>query len=300
MEFELTFAFVSLVSFHIHSNMNYNSIPESLKLPYEGALQLFPYYNYDDFNRHKIHLTSNTISFLRHGTKEVVGQHANIKITPNQFIIMKAGNCLMTENISEANRFYKSVLFFFTNQQLLDFIEKHNIPLDTTSTKATFYPFHYDDYLTHYVNSLEKILQFPPSAQQQLLPAKFEELMLYLMQQEGTDFINGLLQRMDNFELQFTHIIEHNRLKKLTLQELSFLCNMSISTFKRSFQKHYQQSPSKWFQAQRLKHAAFLLKTTPQRPIDLYEDAGYENLSNFVQAFKKKYQKTPKQYQLDF
>ena len=93
------------------------------------------------------------------------------------------------------------------------------------------------------------------------------------------------------------HVVESNSLNKLSLSELAFLSNKSVSTFKRSFEKHFGTSPIKWFQQKRLEHAAYLLGIKGQRASDVYLDAGYENLSNFIQAFKTKYGVTPKQYQ---
>jgi AraC-like DNA-binding protein len=72
---------------------------------------------------------------------------------------------------------------------------------------------------------------------------------------------------------------------------------MSVSTFKREFEKHFRSTPSKWFQEKRLEHAAFLLKNNSKRPSDIFEEIGYETLSNFTQAFKLKFGLTPKQYQ---
>lgn len=94
------------------------------------------------------------------------------------------------------------------------------------------------------------------------------------------------------------NVIENNKLNKLTLPELAFLSNMSLSTFKREFTKHYHIPPIKWFQEKRLAHAAFLLSTQQKRPKEIYTEAGYETLSNFVQAFKKQYGTTPRQFQL--
>ena len=74
---------------------------------------------------------------------------------------------------------------------------------------------------------------------------------------------------------------------------------MSVSTFKREFEKNFKSPPSKWFQEKRLEHAAFLLKNKSKRPSDLFEEIGYESLSNFIQAFKTKFGVTPKRYQLD-
>ncbi|MEM9929492.1 MAG: helix-turn-helix transcriptional regulator, partial [Bacteroidota bacterium] len=81
--------------------------------------------------------------------------------------------------------------------------------------------------------------------------------------------------------------------------ELAFLCNMSLSTFKRAFARHFNTTPGKWFLEQRLAHARYLLVTQRQRPSDIFMSVGYDNLTNFIQAFRKQYGKTPKQYQLE-
>ena len=69
---------------------------------------------------------------------------------------------------------------------------------------------------------------------------------------------------------------------------------MSVSTFKRVFKKHYQQSPIKWFQNQRLEYAAYLLKKEKRKSSEIFDLVGYENHSNFIKAFKNKFGVTPK------
>jgi len=120
--------------------------------------------------------------------------------------------------------------------------------------------------------------------------------MLYLIDLKGIDFLCALISNV-NENQKFIQTIESNQLNKLTIKELSFLSNMSESTFKRMFQKHFNSTPSKWFQDKRLEHSAYLLKNESKRPSDIFEDMGYESLSNFIQAFKTKYGVTPKQYQ---
>ena len=118
--------------------------------------------------------------------------------------------------------------------------------------------------------------------------------MLYLVEYNGLDFLYSIIDNSYDKHQKFMQIIESNKLNKLTIKELAFLANMSVSTFKREFEKHYNNSPSKWFQDKRLEHAAFLLKNESKRSSDIYEEIGYENLSNFIQAFKSKFGTTPK------
>ena len=121
--------------------------------------------------------------------------------------------------------------------------------------------------------------------------------MLYLTELHGTDFIQSLIVNSNDATRKFIHTIESNQLNKLSLKELAFLCNMSISTFKREFEKHYTESPVKWFQNKRLEYARHLLNNTKKSPSEIYFEVGYENLSSFIQAYKLKYGTTPKHHQ---
>lgn len=124
--------------------------------------------------------------------------------------------------------------------------------------------------------------------------------MLYISEKEGVDFLNQLSIDTDKQTIDFKKTVESNKLNKLTLKELAFLCNMSVSTFKREFQKHYEQSPIKWFQNERLEYAAYLLHQEKKQSSEIFEKVGYENQANFIRAFKLKFGETPKQYAAKF
>ncbi|MEL7119881.1 MAG: AraC family transcriptional regulator [Bacteroidota bacterium] len=277
--------------------MEITTLPNDINTIGSDKIQLYNYKNLNDIIKSKINLSKNTISFLRAGTKEVMGKGKAEKIDNQSFLIMKSGNCLMTEKVSSPNNFYQSILLFFDDELAMDLLEKYDLATITQPEEKSFFVFKYDDFLLHFVQSLATIIKLPKEAQNALIKVKFEEMMLYLSAQYGTSFLNSIVQKADDRTSKLTNIVDNNKFNKLTLEELAFLCNMSLSTFKREFFKVYQNTPIKWFNEQRLNHIATLLRTHKKRPIDLYEDAGYENFSNFVQAFKKKFGLTPKQYQ---
>ncbi|MEM9821835.1 MAG: AraC family transcriptional regulator [Bacteroidota bacterium] len=279
--------------------MDIINLPQDLKLAPQAKLQLFNYRNEQNIQKTKVSLSQNVISFLRAGTKEVHGNDHSVQINQQHFLIMKSGNCLMTEKISESYKSYKSILLFFSNESVLDFLERHQLFNNKKRKSQSFYVFPYDAFIEHFVLGLEKMMLLPVATQQKILSSKFEEIMLYLSYQNHPAFLNGIIQQSDHKTSKLTTIVENNKFNKLSLDELAFLSNMSVSTFRREFFKIYQQSPIKWFNEKRLDHIALLLKTQHKRPIELYEEAGYENFSNFVQAFKKKFGMTPKQYQVN-
>jgi len=278
--------------------MKITVLPRDLKIGESKNLQLYNYKRIEDIQKTKINLSKNTISFLRTGSKEVIGDDKTVQIGNQHFVIMKSGNCLMTEKVSDSHKVYQSILLFFSDDEALQFLENNNQFSSNLKNTKSFYIFKYDNFINNFVDSLDQILTLPQDTQSKMLKSKFDEIMLYLIHQNSSDFLNALVQNADDKTSRLENIVENNKHNKLNLEELAFLSNMSVSTFKRAFFKRYQKTPMKWFNDQRLNHIAFILKTKRSRPIELYEDAGYENFSNFVQAFKKKYGMTPKQYQL--
>tara|TARA_R110000772_G_scaffold49504_1_gene114012 strand:+ start:230 stop:1069 length:840 start_codon:yes stop_codon:yes gene_type:complete len=273
------------------------TLPDELNLNATVSIEVYNYESAQEISKQQILLNKNTFSFLQEGTKEVFFDNSSYAIDNSQFLLMKSGHCLMTEKLSNVQEYYRSVLLFFSNEDVLKIIRKFELKPTGSSTYYSTYSFNYDTYIKRFSNSLLDISKLSKSIQKNILDAKFEEIILYLIEFNGVDFLYSLISNNDNQNQKLIQTIESNTLNKLTIKELSFLCNMSVSTFKRKFEKMYAMSPIKWFQEKRLEHSAFLLKNKSKRPSDIFEEIGYESLSNFITAFKTKFGVTPKQYQ---
>ena len=273
------------------------TLPDELNLNSSHSIEIYDYVNIQEISKQKIVLSKNTFSFLQNGTKEVFFDNSSCLINNSQFLLMKAGNSLMTEKFYNNETKYRSILFFFSNEAVFNFIRKFQLePQDNASYSST-YSFEYDLYIKGFTKSVLNISKLSKSIQKNILDAKFDEIMLYLIEIKGVNFLYSLISDSDNSTQKFIQTVENNIINKLSIKELSFLANMSTSSFKRAFKKHFQSSPGKWFQEKRLEHAAFLLINKSKRPSDIYQEIGYENLSNFTQAFKIKFGVTPKKYQ---
>ena len=277
--------------------MNTITLPDELALYSKLSIEVYDYESTQEISKQQILLNKNTFSFLQEGTKEVFFDNSSYAINNSQFLLMKSGNCLMTEKLSNVEEYYRSVLLFFSNEDVLKFIRKFELNAPDSKNYYSTYSFSYDVFIKRFVESLLDISKLSKKIQSRILETKFEEIMLYLVEFKGVEFLYSLISNSSNEHQKFIQTIESNQLNKLTIKELSFISNMSVSTFKREFEKHFRSTPSKWFQEKRLEHAAFLLKNNSKRPSDIFEEIGYETLSNFTQAFKLKFGLTPKQYQ---
>lgn len=276
--------------------MNVIKLPESLNFEKSQTVQVYDYCSSKELSKQQIVLNQNTFSFLIEGNKEVIFDNSNLSIDNQKFLIMKSGHCLMTEKLSEVKN-YRSILLFFTNETLSKFIQKFELNNIELNEYKSVYSFEYDKFIKRFVDSLIDISKLPKTIQNKMIEVKFEEIMLYLVELHGTHILYSLTSNNDNLSQDFTKTVESNQLKKLTLKELAFLCNMSVSTFKRVFEKHYSESPIKWFQNKRLEHAYYLLNQKHKKSSEIYFEVGYENLSSFIQAYKSKYNETPKKHQ---
>jgi AraC family transcriptional regulator, exoenzyme S synthesis regulatory protein ExsA len=271
------------------------TLPDELNIESLQSVQIFDYCTSKEFAKQQIILNQNTFSFLIEGNKEVVFDNSTLSIDNSKFLIMKSGHCLMTEKLSDI-RNYRSVLLFFSNEILLKYIRKNDLNRNELSEYKSVYSFKYDEFIQRFVNSLLDISKLSKNIQNKMLEVKFEEILLYLTEIYGTEFLQSLSVKSNDTSQKFVQTVETNLMSKLTLKELAFLCNMSVSTFKREFEKHFAESPIKWFQNKRLEYARHLLYKEQKSSSEIYLEVGYENLSSFIQAYKSKYGITPKQH----
>lgn len=264
--------------------------------------KLFYYHHIGDDNhvRTKISFSSHCLTLLLNGRKDVFHRDDLISYDNTNCLIFKSGNYLSTEISSDVNT-YHSLLIFFDNLFLQGFKNKFYKVLEKferSKTDISFLSLVNDDYIEEYKKNIIHLLDNKIfSEEMQVL--KLEEILLYLVEREGRlvlDFLDFNV-RPDNYIL-IKSVVESDLNHTLSVEELAFLCHMSLSTFKRTFFEIYKVNPGKWLRSRRLEYAALLIKAKEKSPSEIYYDLGFSSLSSFIYSFKREFGITPKQYQL--
>ena len=242
----------------------------------------------NDVVKSKVNLGMNMFSFLQVGKKQVHFAGTTVAVNKDQSLLLKNGNWLWTE-LLDTEEIYYCKLFFFSEKKLTEFLYKHSENQEIVKDEIPYFIIRNDAYIISYLNSLSTISEAPKVFMENLLSVKFEELMLYLLQKYGRKFELYLHSLIIKETSPFRKIVESKIHSNLKLEEIAFLCNMSLSTFKRHFITEYQISPGKWLQEKRLQKAKETLEQGDLKPSDIYLDFGYNNLSNFSIAFKNKF-----------
>lgn len=247
-------------------------------------------------------LQSNAISLVIEGEKTMHFAEKVVNIKNNEFHFLSASNCLATMNLSPRQQF-RSILIFFTDKLLFDFYLKHSTLI--TGLKEKYQPspesyisFPKDPFTHNYINSLQLLFNSGERISKEMSLLKFEELMLYLLKTYPETILSFDATAKKNFEdMELRKVVEGNTSYNISVEELAFLCNMSISTFKRRFNKLYHTMPGKWLLQRKMEMAAHLLEHGHEKPGDVYHQIGYENHSSFSAAFRQTFGVTPKEFQ---
>lgn len=104
---------------------------------------------------------------------------------------------------------------------------------------------------------------------------------------------NFLFDFSEPYKIDLEKFMLSNYHFNVPVEEFSKLTGRSLSGFKRDFQKTFGMPPRKWLQEKRLSEAKHLIESKNKRPSSIYLDLGFESLSHFSQAFKKRFGKAP-------
>jgi AraC-like DNA-binding protein len=248
-------------------------------------------------------LHSNAISLVISGEKTMHFANKTVKIKNDEFHFLSAGNCLASIDLS-GKEVFRSILIFFNNSVLNHFYLKYaglilKIKSGLKIKSEPYVAFKKDTFILNFIASLDLFFQqdMPMSTEMRLL--KFEELLLYLLEKYPKSILSfQTSERKDLNDLEIRKAVESNITNSLSIEELAFLCNTSVSTFKRRFLKIYGTSPNKWILQKRMELARHLLEHYHEKPGEVYYKVGYENHSSFSQSFRQTFGVTPRDFHL--
>ncbi|MFD0764394.1 helix-turn-helix domain-containing protein [Mucilaginibacter lutimaris] len=231
--------------------------------------------------RNRVLFDHCAISFVQQGQKQIYRAGGDTILRPGQGMLIPEGNSIIAEH-SDTNTFYSSFIVFFPGHLGQAFIG--------SSAKATepYLHFETNGYIQDYVSHMRSLIQKQQTLSADLARLKVQELLTAL-HELSPDILGAVL---GNHQNTLKAVVEKHLLSALTLEELAFLANRSLSSFKRDFEKQYEVSPQRYIRERRLELAATEL-SKGRLANDIYLDYGYGHLSNFNTAFKRHFGHTP-------
>jgi len=188
---------------------------------------------------------------------------------------------------------HKSVSMHLTTQWLQEFYTKNKVQVNQLHTPS-FRCFDQHPLLQSCLASLTHYFDLEDTLPDNLASLKIEEAVMILRKLDpGIDHILASFEDPGKIDLQ--GFMEKNYMFNMPLQKFGYLTGRSLTTFRRDFKKAFNTTPQKWLLQKRLVWAHYELTEKKRRPVDVYLEAGFENLSHFSFAFKKQFGYAPKQ-----
>ena len=126
----------------------------------------------------------------------------------------------------------------------------------------------------------------------ELSEIKTREAILLLLQIDSSLY-HSIFNFTEPGKIDLEEFMCKNFMFNVSLETFSKMTGRSLSTFKRDFEKIFDQSPSRWLKKKRLEFAHYLIKEKHKAPSDVYLEVGFENLSHFSSSFKEVYGYNP-------
>jgi len=251
-----------------------------------------------DVEDFQFYVETHLILFVFSGKKDWICSEGTYPI--------EAGDALFIRNGVYTTKQYFDVehcvmLFMLENDFIQQFMrENPKLKKSANSGEAKqIYRIHVDEGFKTLMFSIFEYMRKEEGIPSKLLELKFNELLFnILLHEKNSDlaaFINSTTQ---SAKVRLEDVMNSHFHYDLDLPEFARLSGRSLSSFKREFKEHYQQSPGQWLNEKRLEYAKNLLLNSDLNVSQVCHESGFKNTSHFNKIFKKKYSLPPNQYRL--
>jgi AraC-like DNA-binding protein len=214
-------------------------------------------------------------------------------VQPDQSYTFVAGDTfLLPRNLPAAvikspkeGRPYKSVSIYLKPDRLQDYYRRHEFnAAQPYNHKITTFDKHL--LLESFFASLLPYFEMDEVLPRNIISVKVEEAISILRNIDKN--IDSVLAYFEGpGKINLAEFMEKNFMFNMTMEKFGYLTGRSLTTFKRDFRKAFDTTPQKWLTQKRLELAHHQLTEKKQKPVDIYFEVGFENLSHFSYAFKK-------------
>lgn len=238
--------------------------------------------------------------YITQGTGQVIESNGTHTMNKEEAIVKSCGNFISNYlKDQDGNDFEATVIYFYPEilREIYDDLIPESVSFDLPKAPKKIIS---NDFVSKYIDGLNLYFEDSDMIDESLMRHKMKELVMILLK---SNFFDSVLELFTTLftprQKSFRDIISNNIASQISIDELAFLTNRSLSTFKREFKKEFNDTPARYIKKKRLEKAAELLVRTDRSVSEVAFDSGFQDLSTFSSVFRDFFAQSPTDYRLN-
>ena len=219
------------------------------------------------------------------GETKIIQANATYIFNAGDIFLIPRNQLATVINYPKDGKPHQTVAMHITKERLKDFYSRYK-PVGIAQPVQKIYVFKKHPLLESCLASLIPYFDLKETLPENIASIKIEEAISILRSTDKD--VDGLLANFDEpGKINLADFMERHYMFNMTLDRFGYLTGRSLATFRRDFKKAFNTLPQKWLTEKRLELAHYHIVEKKRKPIDVYFEVGFENLSHFSYAFKK-------------
>lgn len=182
---------------------------------------------------------------------------------------------------------FKTISLFLDQEILQEISTESNLKAEKKVDSEAMFSLAPNPLYQSFMESLLSYLEVEEKNNEVLFNLKIKEAV-HLLLKANPELKDILFDFNEPGKIDLEAFMNKNFHFNVQMQRFAYLTGRSLATFKRDFQKTFQETPGKWLLNKRLQEAYYLIKQG-RAPSEVYIGVGFEDLSHFSFSFKKKF-----------
>lgn len=234
------------------------------------------------------------------GNIKINSPSGQVNIEQGDSVLLKCGH-YFADLIKYGNAKQYEILVVHLYPDIIRKIYKHELPsfVKRSENKSFIEKVISHEAVKKFIESLYFYFDNPSLVSDELLELKLKELVLLLIQTKNAESIVKLFA--DLFtprDLNIKEVINNHLFSELSIEDLASLANLSVSTFNRTFQSLFNDTPANYIKKKRLERAKDLLAMSALTISEIAFQTCFNDVAHFSRSFKAFCNYSPSAYRL--
>ncbi|WAC15353.1 helix-turn-helix domain-containing protein [Dyadobacter pollutisoli] len=245
----------------------------------------------DTFYKADVLFEQHLLVWLISGETKIVHGDQTFWFGAGDILLFSRNQLVTVINYPKDGLQHQSAVMHLGKKRLTDFYSRNKVEVRQVQPPR-FRTFEKHPLLKSILHSLIPYFELKEPLPESIASIKIEEAITILRTIDPN--IDHLLANFDEpGKISLTDFMEQNYMFNMSMDKFGYMTGRSLTTFKRDFKKTFQTTPQKWLTEKRLELAHYHIRERKRKPSDVYLEVGFENLSHFGYAFKRRFGYAP-------